>query len=182
MKSKMKEEVFSWIKAIVVALVIVLISRHFFIAPSIVKGESMMPSLHDGDRIIISKMTKIDRFDEIAFQAPDSDDNYVKRVIGLPGDEVVMKDDTLYINGKVYDEPYLDKHSNQLAHNEQLTENFNLEKLTGVEVVPEGSLFVLGDNRIHSKDSRYFGFISEESVIGDVKIKIWPLSDFGIPN
>ncbi|WP_338079442.1 signal peptidase I [Aquibacillus halophilus] len=180
MNPKFKEELFSWIKAIVVALLIVLISRQFFITPSIVKGESMMPNLHDGDRIILSKMTRIDRFDEIAFHAPDSDDNYVKRVIGIPGDSIVMKEDNLYINGVVYEEPYLDKQRSDLPSNQSLTEDFNLKQLTGEQHVPDGYLFVLGDNRLISKDSRYFGFISEESVIGDVKIRIWPLNTFGI--
>ncbi|WP_186580703.1 signal peptidase I [Aquibacillus kalidii] len=182
MKNKMVSELISWVKALAIALIIVLVCRQFLITPSIVKGESMMPNLQDGDRIILSKISKIDRFDEIAFHAPDSKDNYVKRVIGLPGDQIQMNNDKLIINGKVYDEPYLNASKSQLPENQSFTYDFNLEDLTGETEVPEGKLFVLGDNRKLSKDSRIFGFISEESVIGDVKMRIWPLDSIEIIN
>ncbi|CQR48344.1 Signal peptidase IB [Paraliobacillus sp. PM-2] len=173
-------ELFSWLKAIIIALVIVFVVREFLMTPSIVKGESMYPTLQDGDRIMISKVTPINRFDEIAFHAPDTDENYVKRVIGLPGDSIEMKDDMLYINGKAYQEEYLtDK--KQTAVNNYFTENFTLEEITGETVVPDGYLFVLGDNRPVSRDSRRFGFVKEDSVIGDVVFRIWPLDAIGIP-
>lgn len=181
MKSSLLNEIYSWIKALVIAFVIVLICRHFLITPSIVKGESMMPNLHDGDRIILSKISKIERFDEIAFHAPDSTDNYVKRVIGLPGDTIKMENDVLYINGEEYAEPYLNSYKEKRSGNKKLTGDFTLEQLTDETHVPEGMLFVLGDNRLVSKDSRVFGFISEDSVIGDVKMRIWPLDSFGFP-
>ncbi|MDL4841121.1 signal peptidase I [Aquibacillus rhizosphaerae] len=175
------KEVLSWVKALVIALVIVMVCRHFLITPSIVKGESMMPNLQDGDRILLSKISKIERFDEIAFHAPDSEDNYVKRVIGLPGDEIEMKNDTLYINNEAYNEPYLKMYKEELSANQYLTNNFTLEELTNQKVVPKGHYFVLGDNRSVSKDSRSFGFIREDTVIGDVKMRIWPLNTFGVP-
>ena len=168
-------EVLSWLKAILIALVIVFVVREFIMTPSIVNGESMMPNLQHGDRIIISKVTSIERFDEVAFHAPDADENYVKRVIGLAGDTVRMEDDILYINEKAYDEPYLDEFKQSLNKQQRLTDNFNSV------VVPEGKLFVLGDNRQVSRDSRKFGVISEETVIGDVVFRIWPIDQFGIP-
>ncbi|MFB1050294.1 signal peptidase I [Paraliobacillus sp. JSM ZJ581] len=173
-------ELFSWLKAIIIALVIVFVVREFLITPSIVKGESMFPTFQDGDRIMISKVTPIDRFDEIAFQAPDADENYVKRVIGLPGDSIEMKDDVLYINGTAYQEEYLTDEKQAFFGN-SFTENFTLEQITGETVVPDGYLFVLGDNRPVSRDSRRFGFIEEDSVIGDVVFRIWPLNAIGIP-
>ncbi|SER36777.1 signal peptidase I [Gracilibacillus ureilyticus] len=179
MDNKFVAELLSWLKALLIAVVIVLLCRHFLITPSIVKGESMMPNLEDGDRIILSKISQIDRFDEIAFEAPDSEDNYVKRVIGFPGDTIEMKDDQLIINGEPHEEEYLSEYKSNLAEGEKLTPDFTLYELTGEEVVPEGTFFVLGDNRRVSKDSRSFGFISEESVIGDVKMRIWPLESFG---
>lgn len=182
MDNKLVRELLSWVKALLIAVVIVLLCRHFLITPSVVKGESMMPNLEDGDRIILSKISQIDRFDEIAFEAPDSNDNYVKRVIGFPGDTIEMKNDTLIINGKEYDEEYLSQAKSRLSDDELLTNNFTLYDLTGEEVVPEGKLFVLGDNRRISKDSRQFGFIDEESVIGDVKLRIWPLDAIGFIN
>ncbi|UOQ84226.1 signal peptidase I [Gracilibacillus salinarum] len=182
MENKIVKEVLSWLKALLVALVIVLVCRHFLITPSVVKGESMMPNLHDGDRIILSKVSDIERFDEIAFEAPDSDDNYVKRVIGFAGDQIEMKDDKLYINGELYEETYLDEYKSVLSDGDQLTYDFTLEEITGSDTVPEGKLFVLGDNRRVSKDSRQFGFIDEDAVIGDVKMRIWPIDSFGIIN
>lgn len=179
MENKWIAEILSWLKALLIALVIVLLFRHFLITPSVVKGESMMPNLQDGDRIILSKISEINRFDEIAFEAPDTNDNYVKRVIGLPGDTVEMRNDQLIINGENYEEPYLDEYKEFLSEGFTLTEDFTLETLTGEEKVPEGKFFVLGDNRQRSKDSRMFGFIDEETVIGDVKFRIWPIQSIG---
>ncbi|QDP39070.1 signal peptidase I [Radiobacillus deserti] len=181
MGNKVKKEFLSWIKSVAIAVIIVIVCRQFLFTPSVVKGESMMPNLHDGDRIILSKIGEIERFDEIAFHAPDSEDNYVKRVIGLPGDTLKVVNDTLYINGKEYEEPYLDKYKEELPAGQSLTYDFTLEEVTEKEVVPEGHLFVMGDNRMISKDSRYFGCISMDSVIGDVQFRIWPLGSIGIP-
>ncbi|WP_163538904.1 signal peptidase I [Gracilibacillus sp. YIM 98692] len=180
MNNKFIAELLSWLKALAIALIIVLVCRHFLITPSVVKGESMMPSLEDGDRIILSKVSKIERFDEIAFQAPDSRDNYVKRIIGVPGDSVKMDNDQLYINGKKVEEQYLEDTKRLLPEGDQLTNDFTLVDITGQEIVPEGKYFVLGDNRRVSKDSRSFGFIDEEDIIGDVKMRIWPLQSFGV--
>ncbi|QGH33067.1 signal peptidase I [Gracilibacillus salitolerans] len=182
MENKVIKELLSWLKALLVAIIIVLLCRHFLITPSVVKGESMMPNLEDGDRIILSKISNIDRFDEIAFEAPDSNDNYVKRVVGFPGDTIEMRDDNLYINGELYEESYLDDYKSALSEGQKLTNDFTLKELTGKESVPDGKIFVLGDNRRVSKDSRQFGFVDEESVIGDVKMRIWPIGSIGIIN
>lgn len=181
MNHSAKSEILAWIKTLIIAAVVVFVLRHFFITPSIVEGDSMEPSLQDGDRIIISKVGKIERYDEIAFHAPDSNNNYVKRVIGLPGDEIRMKEDTLYINGEPVEEPYLKEAKASLPETFQFTRDFTLQEVAGAKQVPEGHLFVLGDNRSISKDSRYFGFISEKAIIGDVTIRIWPIDTFGFP-
>lgn len=172
----MLKELISWLKALVIALIIVFVVRKFIITPSIVKGDSMQPNLYDGDRIIISKVSSIDRFDEIAFVAPNGHDNYVKRVIGMPGDRIEINNDILYINGEVYDEFYL----TNLQEGEVVIDYFDLEKWHGYEEVPEGTYFVLGDNRRYSYDSRDFGVITEESVIGEVVLRIWPLDSIGV--
>ena len=75
----------------------------------------MYPTFEDSNRVILNKISDVDRFDMIVFHAPDADENYIKRVIGLPGDTVEMKNDVLYINGKAYKEPYL-KDSKNLLH------------------------------------------------------------------
>ncbi|WP_083511997.1 signal peptidase I [Amphibacillus sediminis] len=175
----MVKEIISWLKAIIIALLIVFGVRHFIMEPSIVKGDSMLPNLHEGDRIIISKISSIDRFDEIAFVSPDTDDNYVKRVIGLPGDRIVIENDTLYINDEPYEESYLDDFKSQLAEGQIFTQDFDLEADYGYQVVPDGTYFVLGDNRPISRDSRSFGVINEDSIIGEVVFRIWPIQVIG---
>lgn len=165
----MLKEIMSWLYAVLIALVIVILVRGFIVTPSVVKGDSMQPNLYDGDRIIISKLSSINRFDEIAFVAPNGEDNYVKRVIGLPGDEIEIINDTLYINGTVYAEDYL-------------TENYSEEvsiRYFSTEKIPEGTYFVMGDNRKHSYDSREFGVINKDSIIGEVVFRIWPLDSIG---
>lgn len=178
----MVKELISWIKAIVIALVIVLVVREFVMTPSVVKGTSMEPTLHDGDRIIISKLGELERFDQIAFIAPDSvvEENYVKRIIGLPGDYVEVKDDVLFINGVSYPEVYLEDVLSELD-GYTYTDDFSMNEL-GLTEVPDGMYFVLGDNRPDSRDSRYFGAIEEESVIGEIVFRIWPPEDIGLLN
>ncbi|WP_315906676.1 signal peptidase I [Priestia koreensis] len=175
------KELLSWVKAIVIAVVIAFLIRQFLFTPSLVKGESMMPNLQDGNRLIVSKISKIERYDEIIFHAPDANEEYVKRVIGLPGDTVEMKNDQLYINGKAVPEPYLKQKKSEQPEGTLLTEDFTLNSLFGVEKVPKDTLFVLGDNRPASKDGRIFGFIKKDSVVGEVKLRIWPLNKIGFP-
>ena len=169
-------EIFSWLKSILFAIVIVFVMRQFVFSPSIVYGESMEPTFANNDRIIVSKISDVERFDIIVFNAPDGEEYYIKRVIGIPGDSIMMKDGILYINGEPYDEPYLQKESVFADH---VTGDFTLEQLTGEKRVPEDSYFVLGDNRLHSKDSRVFGFVHKDLVIGEVKFRFYPFSDFG---
>ncbi len=173
MQENLKKEFFSWIKMIVIAFILAFLCTNFFFAPSVVEGHSMSPTFEDKDKVIISKVSGIERFDIIVFNAPDADKLYIKRVIGLPNDHIVMKNDILYINGKAYTEPYLDENRKQYPL-DKLTGDFTLEELTGESKVPEGKLFVLGDNRMESKDSRIFGFISFDEVIGEVKFRIYP--------
>lgn len=178
-KMNIRKEALSVFKSVILAIIIVTLLRQFVFTPTTVRGESMLPTLEDGNRVILSKMTTIDRFDEVVFHATDSSDNYVKRVIGLPGDTVEMKNDVLYINGKAYDEPYLEEYKMDLQEEERLTEDFTLKNLTSEHKVPKGQMFVLGDNRLYSKDSRIFGFVPMNRIIGEVKLRIWPIRDIG---
>lgn len=177
-----KKEGLEWMKAIGIGLIIFVFIRAFFFSNYVVEGESMMPTLQDGNKLIVNKigfqMEDLERFDVIVFHANEEED-FVKRIIGLPGDTLEYKDDQLYVNGKKVDEPYLDKYRYQgLAR--RLTEDFTLLEKTGEEVVPEGKLFVLGDNRLGSWDSRQFGFISVEQVVGKVNLRYWPLDHMDV--
>ncbi|WP_301950647.1 signal peptidase I [Bacillus sp. V59.32b] len=174
MRDHAQKELYSWIKSIVFALVVAFICRQFLFSPITVKGESMDPTFENNDRIIVSKVSKIDHFDTIVFHSPISKDDYIKRVIGLPGDTIEMKNDVLYINGKAFEEEYLNENKGEVPLETTLTEDFKV-------TVPEGSLFVLGDNRRRSMDSRIIGSITDDAVIGEVKFRFYPLEEVGTP-
>jgi len=180
--AKKRNETWEWIKAIVIAVLLAGGIRYFVFAPIIVDGESMMPTLHNYDRMIVNKLSytigEPKRFDIVVFHA-EEDKDYIKRVIGLPGDHIEYKNDTLFINGKEYKEPYLEDYKKQVIDG-PLTEPFTLQELTGQTTVPEGHLFVMGDNRRYSKDSRHIGFIPIEKVVGKTNIVYWPLSSIRV--
>lgn len=140
----------------------------------------MQPTLDDGNKLIVNKVhyqiKDFDRFDIIVFHANTQED-YVKRVIGLPGDSIRYKDDSLYINGKKTNEPYLEYYKEGFP-GQDFTGDFTLEKITNAPIVPEGKLFVMGDNRLESADSRHFGYISIEKVVGKVDVRYWPIKEF----
>ncbi|AOH56160.1 signal peptidase I [Peribacillus muralis] len=180
-----RKEVFSWIKAILIAVILAFLIRTYIFAPIVVDGESMMPTLQDHERIVLTKfgtnIDSIDRFDIVVFHAT-VDKDYIKRVIGLPGDHIEYKDDTLYINGKAYEEPYLDQYKKQMAGGMPLTESFKLEDITGGMTVPDDQLFLMGDNRQNSLDSREIGTISVDEIVGKANLVYWPIKEIKIVN
>ena len=162
MNEKITKEGIEWLKAIVIGLIIFIFIRTFFFSNYVVEGESMMPTLQDGNKLVVNKIGyqigDLNRFDVIVFHANQEED-YVKRIIGLPGDTIEYRDDILYINGKKVKESYLEKYRKE-AIGGRLTGDFTLLEITGKETVPNDHIFVLGDNRLGSRDSREFGFVS----------------------
>ncbi|GAF63742.1 signal peptidase I [Alkalihalobacillus trypoxylicola] len=181
-KEKQKSGSLEWIKALFIALIIAFLVRYFLFAPIVVDGESMSPTLQNGDRMIVNKIgysfLEPERFDIIVFHAPGGKD-YIKRVIGLPGDKIEFRLDTLYINDEPIEEQYLEELKASYS-GETLTNNFTLYDVTNELVVPEEHLFVMGDNRRHSKDSRDIGTIHYDEVIGQANVVFWPLKDIRI--
>ncbi len=173
-KDPVKESI-SWMRVILLTVLIVLLSRHFLFEPVAVHGESMMPTFEENDKVMLAKIYSIENFDMIVFTAS-NDVNFIKRVIGVPGDIISMQDDQLYINGKARVEPYLDKNYQTAKQMGMLRLTENMEEFT----VPAESYFVLGDNRLNSTDSRVLGFISEKTVVGEVKIRISPFDHIGM--
>lgn len=195
-----------WVKEIIWflgLLAIMLIVKKYIMFPVAVSGHSMDPTLQDRERIMAVKLSKIERFDIVTFPAPDKPgDNYVKRIIGMPGDTVAYDNDKLLINGKEVAEPYLDEYKQSLAEGEVFTTldtylldkpitptkddrwvtSFELTDLNGINeaVIPEGKVLVLGDNRPVSKDGRYIGLIDMKDISGELKFSFWPLSKFGM--
>ena len=174
LNEKGRNELISWIKSVAIALLLAVLIRQFLYTPVTVSGQSMEPTFEHDNRIVITKIHNIDRSDMIVFHSPNSDDDFIKRVIGLPGDVVIMKDDQLYINGEAFEEEYLEAHKKKVHEGQRLTENFEVE-------VPEGHYYVLGDNRQNSTDSRRIGFIDRKSIVGKVSFRFYPIKSIGIP-
>lgn len=138
-----------------------------------VVGPSMSSTLESQDIVLLSRshyrLFNMKRFDVIAFEYADTK-YLIKRVIGLPGDKVEYRNNTLYVNDEVVEEDFLNGHQ---------TENFSLVSM-GYETIPEGKYLVLGDNRENSLDSRSFGLIDEEDILGKVSLKIWPIFEIDV--
>ncbi|WP_042357089.1 signal peptidase I [Bacillus rubiinfantis] len=169
-----KVELISWGKSVIIALAIVFIVRTFFFSPYIVEGSSMEPTLYNQEKIFVNKTVDFSRGDIIIIKG--SDKNYVKRLIGFPGDKIEMKEDQLFVNGKKFEEPYLSdnlKEARQIGS--RLTENF------GPINVPKHYYFVMGDNRLYSMDSRNgLGFIKEERIVGKSEFVFYPFAEVRI--
>lgn len=184
-KNNILKESINILFSILVAYILFVLIRTFLFFPFQVVGESMSPTLLSGDRLILNRLAQVDRFDVVVFPAPDSEEGkekeeYVKRIIGLPGDEIVYQGDVLFINGVEVQENYLEPVKN-LYPNRQTTPNFTLADLPNSHsnVIPEGMYLVLGDNRPVSKDSREFGLIPAEAIEGNARLRIWPLDRIG---
>lgn len=167
----------------VINVLIVLIVFTFFFKTSIVDGDSMQPTFNDKDKCVLRKFGKIKRFNIIVFQPPqgfagiNSKDHFIKRVIGLPGDRVSFKNNYLYINNKKYSEKFI----NKINGEKNMTFDFNMADLVATnhaKKVPSDSYFVMGDNRAHSSDSRYFGFVKKDRINGIVFFRFAPLTRF----
>ncbi len=173
-KKKWSQELWDWTKAIGIAVILAIVIRTFFFAPTVVDGQSMMSTLENGEFLIVNKIVyrigEPKRGDIIIFHATEKKD-YIKRVIGIAGDRIEMKDDQLVVNGNPLPEPYLEENI-QYWHEMEGT-SFTQDFI--VQSVPEGTVYVLGDNRRNSTDSRIIGSISLERVVGRADISLWPL-------
>jgi len=162
-----KEKVIKFLKDLapyVVIIAIVILIRTFLVTPIRVVGPSMIPTLKSGDIMILNKVSKIDRFDIVVINSEKSPEILIKRVIGLPGETVEIKDNKIYINGKVLKDKY----------GKGKTSNYDLVK------VPSDEYFVLGDNRPISADSRLMGTFSKKDIKGTTKLTIFPFKRIGI--
>lgn len=202
------KEVLEWIYCIVIAIVLALLIRYFVGTPTVVKQTSMFPTLKQNQRLILNRLSRTfneipERGDIITFEAPsqtqmstfDVDMNnpvaiydykpkgilakfsyyvlefnktsYIKRVIGVAGDHIKIESGKVYLNGQELNEPYL-------------RDGIKTEQKVFTDIiVPENCVFVMGDNRPQSMDSRSFGCIPLEKVESKVVIRFWPLNKFG---
>jgi signal peptidase I len=152
-------------------ILFVIMLRLFIITPVQVNGDSMLNTLHHSDVMILNiigyRIKDVKRFDIIVFKY--NDEPLIKRVIGLPGEFVEYRNNKLYINGVLVDDPVLD----------EITSDFNLSEALGYDTVPNNSYFVLGDNRNNSTDSRYIGFINKRDIMGKTNLVVFPFNRLG---
>lgn len=177
MKDYILEKFFYWAKMIILACVLVFIIRGFLFIPMKVDGNSMETTLKPNDQLVYEKISKIKRFDVIIFENEDGS-IYIKRVIGLPGEHIKYEDDELYVNGNKVEEDFLGQAKIKRDSN-QYTTNFDLKEMTNQETLSDDGYFVLGDNRRLSKDSRSFGEIKADRIIGKARFIYYPLKNLG---
>jgi signal peptidase I len=166
--------------AVILAVIVKAVLLQAFYIPS----ESMYPTLQEGDRVLVNKLSyrlhDVNRGDVVVFERPPSETatdipDLIKRVVGLPGEQIVIEGGHVYVDGQMLDEPYLPDGVTTTADNAP-----NKCPREAPCVVPEGDVWVMGDNRNDSKDSRYFGPIDEDTIVGRAFIVVWPLSRFGL--
>jgi signal peptidase I len=163
----------SLLRDIAISIVLAVILIVFIYQPVKVEGRSMMPGLTDEERIFINKyeyklgVGNIERGDLVVFHFPkDPSQSYIKRVIGLPGDEVEIRDGFVFLNGARIDEPYVP---------DDYRDHISLPRSR----VPADSYFVLGDHRNSSNDSRMWGYVDRPQIYGKAVFIYWPPSKIG---
>jgi len=167
-----------FVETIVIALAIFVVVYRFLFQPHQVKGNSMVDNFHDGEYVLTDKISY--RFnppkagDVVVFKAPKNEDyDYIKRIVGLPGDRVRIENGLVFVNGQLFDEHgYLDDtlHTRAGAFAQE-----------GLEIMARNDeYFVLGDNRNHSSDSREWGLVPLTNIIGKAWVRYWPLNKFGV--
>lgn len=150
--------------AVLLIVIALLLVRAFVAEPFRIDSGSMLPTLRGGEHVLVDKRAYRDalpqRGDLVVFHAPDSGDTTVKRAIGLPGDTVAIEDGVLVVNGRRQVEPYADPDAIDSVY-------------FGPARVPPGTVFLLGDNRADSTDSRDFGAVARSELIGRVGLRLW---------
>lgn len=147
----------------VLIIIAVILIRTFIITPVRVDGASMDQTLEDGQTLLLYKLANVDYGDIVVLDEEKEGEIIIKRIIGMPGDTVSIRDNTIYVNGEEVEEDYA------------YGETSDYEEIT----LDDDEYFILGDNRPISKDSRYFGPVKEDEIIGKVIFRLWPFNKFG---
>jgi len=173
-KSSPARSAVEWVLVIGGALLVAFLIRTFLLAAFYIPSASMVSTLEEGDRVLVNKLSyklhDVGRGDIVVFERPPGEpdngiEDYIKRVIALPGETVEGRDGRVVVNGRYLNEPYLDEGT--------VTSEFP------PETVEEGEVWVMGDNREVSVDSRFFHAIPMDGIVGRAFITIWPLSHLG---
>jgi signal peptidase I len=165
-----------WTVVAVIALLVTMILRTFVLAAFFIPSESMYPTLHVNDRVLVNKLSykmhPLHRGDVVVFKRPPGEPDItikdlIKRVIGVPGDTVEFHDGKVFVNQLELIEPYLSRPDSTIPHG-----------ATSI-VVPQGQVLVMGDNRQNSFDGRFFGTFDQNLIVGRAFVLVWPPSRFG---
>lgn len=164
------------LESVTFALTFMVLTYLFLAEPMIVQGASSYPNLQTGERIIVDKITPrwqpYARGEFVIPEAPGHPDTtYIKRIVGLPGEKIKISQCRVYINDELLEEPYLDNNTcttggRLWGENEEL-------------MIPDGDYFLMGDNRAHSSDSRDFGPVSKDKIVGRAWLRFWPPEKVG---
>ncbi len=179
---ELAKEVFDWGKHIVIAVLLGLILVIFVVQRNLVVGSSMEPTLHSKDQLLVQKISRlfpegIGHGDIITINAEglygdeSEDKNIIKRVVGIPGDNIIIKDGYLWRNGEKIIEDYLEEEGITHAVNTEYSDLY----------LGDFEYYVLGDNRRSSMDSRRFGPVTKDRILGEVLFRFFPLKDIGVP-
>jgi len=182
MMKKFGSFILEFVQSIVLALSVFVVLYLFVAQPNEVKGSSMIPNFINGEFVLTEKISyqlgEPKHGDVVIFRAPASEPcaedqcEYIKRVVGVPGDRVMVKDGEVYLNGKMLDQDFLPA---------GLVSSSGTYSEEGVEkTVPEGMYLCFGDNRPGSRDGREFGPIKKDLIVGKAFFKYWPISSAGL--
>lgn len=173
-----KSEAWEWTKALFIAAILVIIIRWFIFAPFIVDGPSMEPNFHTKERLIVNKIIynirTPERGEVVVFHAPAGVD-YIKRVVALPGEKVKIQNNKVFINGEELQESYLQTAIDDYKARTNSNYNVDFSEIT----VEDGKVFVMGDNRVNSQDSRAIGAVALDKIVGRADVRFWPLAKLG---
>ncbi|WYJ95157.1 signal peptidase I [Enterococcus sp. 9D6_DIV0238] len=182
MKKKRKLQIQQLMKEILITLIItcllgiVLTQTVFKIEKNV--GYGMREALDDGDLVYIDRLARYKRFSLVNIKTPRTNESSIRRIIGLPGERIYYINDALYVNDRLVVERFLESRLAQIRIEGNIyTENFDSKELSETTngILPEGKYLVLGDNRPFTTDSRYYGLINEDEIIGTMKLRWWPL-------
>ncbi len=176
--TSLRKEIFDYVKLIAIVVAVMLFLQQFVVINAKIPSQSMEPTIMIGDRIFGNRLAYInsdpERYDIIIFKYPDDESRkFIKRVIGLPGDVIDIRDGDVYVNGESVP---LDDDFCAVA------DSTTQGNLTFPLTVPEDSYFVLGDNRLYSRDSRYWDnpFVTKDEILGKAFFRYWPLNKIGL--
>ena len=179
---KTRKSILEWVVVIVGAVGLALLIKAFLFQAYYIPSPSMNPTLFEGDRILVNKLSyklhSVNRGDLIVFDTPEASgkDDLIKRVIGLPGEFVNVEEERIEIDGGLLLEPYLPLSSNIKSFATPVNCVNRPDENYGCRI-PDDHVFVMGDNRSNSRDSRFFGPVPIEDVKGRAFIRVWPIGD-----